>query len=202
MARDDVAKGPIEGGVGRIDPDPGGGHRLFHDGPIVANLEAGAGRGEVEAVVAGAEDGECLAEAAGAGGELRGETGGEGAGQVVVPVEAAVVDHLLDSRDWLEGTNEDAAGLSFGFAGYVHAEVAAVDGVDVGVPGVAEEDLVAGSGAAVSVCGGVDGVIVGAEVGFNLDDAAGDHALTGAVDEELAEQARSDEGRRELEEFA
>jgi hypothetical protein len=54
----------------------------------------------------------------------------------------------------------------------------------------------------VSVCGGVDGVIVGAEVGLNLDDAAGDHALTGAVDEELAEQARSDEGRRELEEFA
>jgi hypothetical protein len=87
-----------------------------------------------------------------------------------------------------ESADEDAAGEVVGFAGDVHAEVAAVDGVDVGVPGGAEEDLIAGSGAAMGVGGRVGRGAVGAEVGFGLDDAA----CHFAVDEKLAEEAWSD----------
>lgn len=197
VAGDGVAQGPIEGRIGWIDADPRSRHGLLHRESIIANLEAGAGRGEIEAVVAGADDGERLAEAAGARRELRGEAAGQGTG----PVKAAVADHLLDSRDWLQGTNEHATGLAFGFAGDVHAEVAAVDGVDVGVTGVAEEDFVARSGATMGVGSGVDGVVVGAKVGFDLDDAAGDYALIGLVNQDLAEQAGGDEGGEVFEEL-
>jgi hypothetical protein len=58
---------------------------------------------------------------------------------------------------------------------------------------------VPGSGAAVGVGSGVRRVVVGAEVSLGLDDAAGENAGGGAMDEKLAEKARGYLLRRGLE---
>jgi hypothetical protein len=99
--------------------------------------------------------------------------------------------HLLLTGYGLESADQDAAGLSPGLTGNVHAEVAAVDGIDVSMAGVAEKHEVAGSGSAVGVCGGVGRVVVGAEIGLRFHDAAGEDAGGGTVDQELAQKAGS-----------
>ena len=52
----------------------------------------------------------------------------------------------------------------------------AVDRVDVGVTGRAEEDQVARGGPAVGVRGGIGRSVVGTEIGLHLHDAAGQEA--------------------------
>ena len=67
---------------------------------------------------------------------------------------AAVVGHPFLPREGFERPDQDTARLSFGLARDVHAEVAAVDRVDVGMAGVAEQNQVAGSRTPMGVGGG------------------------------------------------
>jgi hypothetical protein len=98
---------------------------------IVAQLEGGAGVKKVCAVVRGPGEAERQAEAAGAGGELA---------NVGVGRKAAVFRHLQDTEiaNRLKRTDENASGMAFRFAGYVHAEILAVYGIHISVPGWAE----------------------------------------------------------------
>lgn len=195
MAGEDKAEGPVGG---FLDADAGGDEGCGDGEGVFADLQRGAGAGDVKAVVGGARDAESLAEAAGAGGELA-EKRACGMG---MRGQAAVDGHLIEAGERLEGADKDAAGLAFGFAGDVEAEVFSVDGVDVGVAGAAEEDGVARGDAAVGVGSGVGWSVVGAEVSFDLDDAAGEGGAADAVDQQLAEETRGDELRRVLEEGA
>src|SRR5271163_4479367 len=109
--------------------------------------------------------------------------------------KTAVALHGGDAGDGFEGADEYAAGVACGLTANVHAVVQPVNRIDVGVAGWAEKHLVAGRGAAVGVGGGVGVRIMGAEIGFDFDDAAGEGlgAIYWIVDEELAEQARGDD---------
>ena len=72
--------------------------------------------------------------------------------------------------------------------GGVEAVVHAVDEVDVGAAGWAEEGKVIGGEAAVGVRGGVGE----AEVGFDFDDAAAEAFAAEVADEKLAEEGSRD----------
>lgn len=86
--------------------------------------------------------------------------------------------------DAFDGADEDAAGGAVGFGDEIEALVDAVDEIDVGAAGRAEDDLGAGGDAA----GGVGGFVIEAEVGFGFDDGGG----VGAADEEFAEEIAGD----------
>src|ERR1700734_3191780 len=73
--------------------------------------------------------------------------------------------------------------------GCVEAVVHAVDEVDVGATGWAEEGEVVGGEAAVGVGGGVGE----AEVGLDLGDSAGEALAVEIADEELAEEGSGDD---------
>ena len=73
-----------------------------------------------------------------------------------------------------------------------------VDEVDVSVARWAEEDGVAEGASG----GGVRGWVVGAEVGFGLDDASGKDVLAVATDENLAQEFAGDDAWIAIEEGA
>jgi hypothetical protein len=108
--------------------------------------------------------------------------------------------HLLLPGDGFERADQHAAGLPLGLARNVHAGVAAIDDVDVGIAGVTEQDQVAGRGSAMRVGGGVGRVIVGTEIGLGFHDAAGEEAGVGRVDQELAQKAGGHQFRLSLKE--
>ena len=171
MVGENEAEGPVDG---LLDADAGSDEGRCDREAVIANLERGVRVGEVDAVVGGADEAEGLAEAAGSGGKLAGEPVGKRLRLRTGEVEGAVAGHLLNAGDGLEGAQKDAAGLAFCFAGDVHAEVAAVDGVDVGVAGVAEENQIARSGTAMGMGCGVGRGVMGAEIGFGFNDATDD----------------------------
>lgn len=104
--------------------------------------------------------------------------------------------HGLDAVDGGDGANEDSASFAKEMGGCVDAVVHAVDEVDVGSAGWAEEGEVVGGEAAVGVGGGVGE----AEVGFDLGDAAGKTLAVEIADEELAEESSGyDLGRAGIE---
>lgn len=90
--------------------------------------------------------------------------------------------HGLDAVDGGDGADEDSAGCAGEVGGCVEAVVHAVDEVDVGAAGWAEEGGVVGSEAAEGVRGGVGE----AEVGLDLSDAAGEPLAVEIANEELA----------------
>jgi len=83
--------------------------------------------------------------------------------------DAASLGHFVDAGERFEGAEENAAGAAFGFAGNVEAVVGAVNEVNVGMAGRAEQDGIARS----LTGGGVGGGIIFAEIGFDFDDAGG-----------------------------
>ena len=97
--------------------------------------------------------------------------------------------HGLDAVDGSDGADEDSAGFAGEMGGGVEAVVHAVDEVDVGVSGRAEEGEVVGGEASVGVGGGVGE----AEVGLDLGDAAGEALAVEIADEELAEEGSRDD---------
>jgi hypothetical protein len=99
------------------------------------------------------------------------------------------VGHGLDAVDGGDGTDEDSAGLAGEMGGCVEAVVHAVDEVDVGAAGWAEEREVVGGEATVGVRGGVGE----AEVGFDFGDATGEALAVEIADEELAEEGSGDD---------
>jgi hypothetical protein len=96
---------------------------------------------------------------------------------------------LLDAGQRLERSQEYAAAKAFFLAGKIHAVIAAVDEVDIRVTWRAEQDFVPRRWAAMRVRGGVRGRVMGAKVGFDFDDAAGQPSGASAVREDFAEQA-------------
>jgi len=98
------------------------------------------------------------------------------------------VGHGLDAVDGGDGADEDSAGFAGEMGGCVEAVVHAVDEVDVGAAGWAEEGEVIGGEAAVGVRGGVGE----AEVGFDLGDAAGEALAVEIADEEFSEEGSGD----------
>jgi len=190
-----VGEGKAERQVGGVADADAGGDFMRELREIVLEKAERAFRGEqVEAVVERAGDGQGLAEAAGAGGEVEVRSGRG---------EMAVGGHGFPSQEGLKGADEDAASPAFGFAGDIDAVVHAVDQIHVSVTGRAEHDLVAGRGSAEAVGGGVgSGGDVGAEVGFYFDDAAGEEAGRGLMGEDDAEELRGDDFGRRKEEGA
>ena len=160
---------------------------------VVTQLKRRAAVEQVKAVVGDARKPESLAQAAGAGGKLAGRGGGR---------QAAIHSHRLDAGQGFQRAEEDTASLPVDLATHVHAKVAAVDGVDVGVACGAEENGVPGSGAAERVGSGVGRGVVRPQVAFSLDNAAGEDAGGCAVDEKLAQKRRGDGFRPCLKEGA
>ena len=149
------------------DADARGGFNAARGEAVLGEGESGAGEGKVEAVVSGAGDGHGLAEASGAGGE-QARTG--------IGRKVAAAGHGGESGDGFEGADEDAAGFAVRLAGDIEAVIHAIDEVNVGMAGRAEEDSIAGGFSGE----GVGGRVVGAEVGFDFDDAA-DRGFVGGV---------------------
>jgi hypothetical protein len=92
VAGNGESKGPIDSLVGFIDADAGGHKSLGHSESVITDLKLRLGIGQIESIVAGAQNAHGLAEAAGAGGQLAGQafqwTG-------AVPSQSAVVGHLF-----------------------------------------------------------------------------------------------------------
>ena len=80
--------------------------------------------------------------------------------------------------------------MTFGFGDDIHAEMHAINEIDVGVAGWAEHSF----GARREAASGMGGEVVGAEIGFGLDDFADAAGAVGDVDEVFAEQFARDEG--------
>jgi len=76
--------------------------------------------------------------------------------------------HFLCAEERFERAEEDRSGLAFRLTGNIQAVVIAVDEIDVGVAGWAEEN----GGAGGIASSGVGGGIGFSEIGLNLDDAA------------------------------
>ena len=116
---------------------------------------------------------------------------------VAVRLQAASPRHRRQSKHWLHGAKQHAAGLAFRHAGNIQAVVIAVNEVHVGVSGRPEEDGIARSAAGVSV----RRRIFGSEIGFVFDDTASEQRASFAADQQLAQQLASHGHRIAIEEF-
>jgi hypothetical protein len=170
------------GGLG--DADAGRSKDAAWTKTVICEPQAGVRGSEIAGVVAEAGDVEGFGEASGAGGEFE-----EIAGSV--NGDAPGAGHWFDAREGFEGTNQNAASLTLGFAGDVETVMIAVDEINVSVTGRAEQDRVAGGSAG----GGVSGGIVLAEIGFNFDQAGGKDFCSGA-EQEFANQIAGDAAGR------
>ena len=102
--------------------------------------------------------------------------------------KAAEIGHGFEAVDWIESTDEDSACFAGKVRGDVEAVVHAVDEVDVGVSGWAEEYCVAGSEAAGCMGSGIGE----AQVGFDFGDAASEAFAFAMADQEFAEEGSGD----------
>jgi hypothetical protein len=144
------------------DADSDRHQRLLGCTAVVADLKDGCGSGEIETVMHWASKAESLAEAAGAGGKkpvrrVRGK--------------AAICGHQIQSGDRLKCAKKNTASEALGLAANVHAEVHAIDSVEVGVTGGAEEDGIARGWSAMRVGGWIGLGVVRAKISLDLDDA-------------------------------
>jgi hypothetical protein len=106
-------------------------------------------------------------------------------------LEATGLGHFFYAGERFQGAEQDASGLAIGFAGDVEAVVSAIDEIDVGVAGWAEEHGIAGGEAG----GGVGGGIVLAEVSFDFDDAGGEGDSPTFANQDLAQEFAGDAAR-------
>ena len=173
------------------DTDADRDKRLLRWAAVVAELKDGRGGSEIETVMRGSSESQCLTESAGAGGQ-----------QAVrrLRVKTAICRHQVQAHHWFERPEEDRACEALGFTADVHAEMHAIDSVEVGVPGGAEEDGVARGRSAMGVRGPVRRIVVGAKVSLYFHDAPGDDAVRRPMYQQLAEQCGSDPFRRLLKE--
>ncbi len=167
-------------GFGFADADAAGDLDGWSNKTVVAEPEAGVRGGEVASVVAEAGDTECLGQASGAGGEADEIARG-------LDFEFSSASHFFDTVKGFKGAEEDASAFTFGITGDVQAVVTAVDEIDVGVAGGAEENCVAGGFSG----GGVGGKVVLCEIGFDFDDAGGEMGRVSA-EEEFPEEVAGD----------
>jgi hypothetical protein len=107
--------------------------------------------------------------------------------------DVAICRHKVDPGDRFKRAQQNGAGEARGFATDVHAEVKAVNLVDVRMSSGAKEDLGAGRGPSMRMGSAIRLRVVGPEVGFELDDASDDDARRRAMDEQFSEEPGTDE---------
>ena len=135
---------------------------------VIAHLERRFSPGKVQAVVGRPGQAHCLAEPARAGSQLPGQLCGRNA----FNGDTAVIGHPVRSCHGLQSAEKDAAGSSFDFTTNVHAEIASIDCIHIGVSSGTKKNLVAWRWAAMRVGRRVGRIVVRSKIGFDLDDAA------------------------------
>ena len=160
---------------------------------VIAQLKGRDTVEQIQTVVVLACEAERLAKSA----WTRGELPGWGAWG-----KPSIQSHLRQTFDRFKRTQQNTPSPAVGLAGDIHAKVAAVDCVDIGMARGAKDDGVARCRATIGVSGRVRRVVVRAQVGLRLNDSAGQDATGWSMDEQLAEQARSHALRRLLKEGA
>ena len=162
---------------------------------VVAQLQRGGGVKQIQAIVAQAREPKGLAQAAGARGELAGGRAW---------FNAAIQGHLLQARlsYWLQRTQQHASCLSLGLTRDVHAEVTAVDHINIRMTRGAKEDAISRRGAAMGVGSRVRRIVMRTQIGFRLNNPPGKQTNTSAVHQHLSQQPRSYPLRRRLKEGA
>jgi hypothetical protein len=162
------------------DADAGGNLDVSGAEAVVSDPQAGGGRSEIAAVVAGAGDAESFGEAPRAAGET-------GKALSFLDVDLSSSRHFFNAEERFEGAEKNSPGLARGVTGHVEAIVTAVDEVNVGVAGRSEQDCsargVAGSG--------VGRGIVFSEVSFHFDDAGCQMQVFVVAHQHLAEEFAS-----------
>lgn len=154
---------------------------------VVAYLERRGTAGQVEGIVNGAGESQRLAETAGTGGELARQFAvHQAAIHKIGNSQAPVRGHPFDSGYRLQGAQEHATCFSLDFATDVHAEITAINGINISVAGGAEEHPVSRSGPAMRVGGWIGRVVVRAHVRFDFDNSACDQARARKVRQQLA----------------
>ncbi len=98
--------------------------------------------------------------------------------------DSSGASHFYQANQRFESAEKDGAGLAFPLARNVEAIVIAVDEINVGVAGRAEQDGGAGGVAG----GGVGRGIALSEVGLNFDDAGRQERLLAVTHQDLAEK--------------
>lgn len=176
MAGDGEPQRPIDG---MRDANARGNLHFRDDDTVITDLQMRARAEQVEAVVGQPREAEGLAEAAGAGGEHAG---------LGLSCNAAIGSHAIEAGERLEGAQEKTASETRSLAADIHAVITTVDGIHISKSGWAEEDGVAGRGPAMGVGGGIGRVVVGTEVGLDLDDAPNEalRAVRYLADKEFA----------------
>ena len=132
---------------------------------VVSDPQAGIGRGQVAAVVAGASDAEGFGQTAGATGESRSDARGPAGSE---SSRARAISSMPEKG--FKGAEENAPAFAFALTGDVQTVMVAVDEINVGVARRSEEDRIAGGVAG----GGVGGGVVLSEISFDFDDAGGE----------------------------
>src|SRR5580658_3300634 len=185
---EDVAQ-PLVGRLG--DADAGSDFDVSGAESVVPDPQAGMRRSQIGAVVAGAGDAECFGQASGATGEAN-----------QIPRSAhfdfSRPRHLFNAAQRLDCAEQHASSLSVALARHIQAVMIAIDEVNVGVAGRAEQDGSAGGVAG----GGVGGGIVFPEVSFDFDDASSEKLLAALAHQHLAEEFASHRPRLASEESA
>jgi hypothetical protein len=134
---------------------------------VIAQLKGRDTVEQIQAVVVLACEAERLAKSAGARGELPGWCAWG---------KPSIQSHLRQTFDRFKRADQYASGLAVGLAGDIHAKIAAIDCVDIGMARGAEDYGIARSGAMISVSGRIGRLVVRAQVGLCLNDSAGQEA--------------------------
>jgi len=186
VARKGESQGPI---YSLFYPDAGRNENFADAKSVIAQLKGRDTVEQIQAVVVLACEAERLAKSAGARGELPGWCAWG---------KPSIQSHLRQTFDRFKRADQYASGLAVGLAGDIHAKIAAIDCVDIGMARGAKDNGVARCGAMISVSCRIGRLVVRAQVGFHFDDSACQDARGGSRDQEFAEQARSHALRRLL----
>ena len=156
MTGENKAQWPIDG---LLYPDSDSYGGLHHSKAIIAKLQRRGPGKKVEAVVLGACKAKSKAETARAGGDLP---------KIHIACQAAIPSHLSDAElsNRFQCAKQNTSGPTRKFAGHVHAEIAPIDSINVGMAGGAKQHLIARCGSAKGVSGGIGRNIVRTKVGF------------------------------------
>jgi len=180
VVRQGETKGPIDSVP---DADARRYQHFAYGKAVVLQLQRGCGVEQVKSVMGRAREAESLAQAARPGGELPGFRAGG---------KTAIQRHLIQAQlsYWFKSAEQDAPGPALGFTSDIHAEVAAVDCIDIRMARRTKDNEIAGRGTAMGVSGGVGRAVVGTQVGLHLNDSPSQQAGARGVHKHFAQQAR------------
>ena len=176
-----------------IDADAHGDEHFRDAATVVANLQNRSGTGDIEAVVRFPRQAQCLAQTTRSSCKQTG---------CCARRQTTVCRHQVSASYGFKGPQQHASRQTLSLATDVHAKVAAVNRIHVGVARRSKEHLVPRSGSAMGMRGRVGRVVMGAEIGLDLDDSARHDAVTASVHQQLSKQAGADKLGRALKKTA